>query len=158
MSRRYISPELYAALIEALNKHHVAARAADEVDVSPSYAWRVARRENIDLVPNATHQRNRLKDPAYRAKQKPAASKGAKRWLKKQHANPAFRKKQSEASRAHLLRLNQNPEFRAASAQRLRELYDDPAFRAKQSDGARRAANKRHSKGPKPLPNSLPKS
>src|SRR5450631_2535681 len=115
MSRaRTISPELYGALIAALEQHRIAKHAADQVAVSPSYAWRVAKKENITLISLAVHQRRRLADPTFRAKQVPAARQGASRWLKQKHTEPKFHKKVVAASRASLKRLNQDAAFRAA--------------------------------------------
>jgi CRISPR/Cas system-associated protein Csm6 len=90
---RPISPALYSALIEALKRLRVAKHAGDEVGVSGHYAWRVAKKEGIELVSLAEHQRKRLADPNFRAKQAPAARKGASLWLKAKHANPKFHKK-----------------------------------------------------------------
>ena len=141
---RTISPELYAALLEALHRLRIAKHAAEEVGVSPPYAWRVAKKENIKLISLAVHQQRRLADPTFRAKQKPAAREGASRWLKRKHAEPKFHNKVVAASRASLKRLNQDAAFRAASARRLKGLYADPDFRAKQSSAARLAMRRYH--------------
>jgi endosialidase-like protein len=132
-----LSTDILTALLEALHTHHNARRAALLVGVPPATAWRVAKKHGITLIPLAVHMRARRADPAFIAKQAPAARKGASRWLKAQHAKPEFHKKAIEAARRTLTRLNRDPAFRQASSERLKRLYDDPAFRAKQAAAAR---------------------
>jgi hypothetical protein len=138
--------DLYALVVTALHKYRVAKRAAEETGVSNSCAWRIAKRENIALVELSEHQRKRLADPVFRAKQKKAARDGASAWLRKMHEQAGFHRKATEAARKNLLRLNRDPAFRAASAARLKQRYADPAFRKKQAEAASAAQRLRHSK------------
>ena len=85
------------------------------------------------------HQRQRLADPVYRAKQKTAAAKAASAWLKKKHADdPAFHRRTVEAARRNLNRLNADPDFRAAAAERMKASWKDPALRARRAETARK--------------------
>ncbi len=139
-----LDPSLYAAVVAALRKHRVAKYAAVECGVNPVTAWRIAKKENIDLLSLSEHQKKRLADPEYRARQIPAARKAASAWLKKMHAKPAFRRKVVEGARKNLKRLNRDPKFRAASAARLKARYQDPAFSRKQAEAAREGQLRRH--------------
>jgi hypothetical protein len=136
----------YAVVVSALKKHRVAKFAADEAGVSGSCAWRIAKREHIQLVSLAEHQRKRLADPAFRAKQIPAARKAASAWLKKQHGDPLFHRKSAVAASKNLKRLNRDPAFRSASATRLKLKYADPAFRQKQAVAASMSQLKRRAR------------
>jgi hypothetical protein len=133
---------ILAAVLEALRTHRNARRAAELVGVNPTTAWRIAKKHGIALISLAEHMKTRRADPAFIAKQAPAARKGASRWLKAQHAKPRFHKKATEAARRNLTRLNLDPAFRQASSERLKRLYDDPDFRAKQAAAARPARNR----------------
>ncbi len=115
-------------LIAALHYYRNAKRAAEEVGVHPVTAWRIAKKDKIDLIPLAEHMKARRAKPEFIAKQAPAARKGARRWLKTAHANPKFRKKSAAAARRTLKRLNRDPAFRQASSDRLKKRYQDPAF------------------------------
>ncbi len=141
-----LDPVTYALVVAALRKHRVARHAGDEAGVNPVTAWRIAKKEKIDLISLSEHQKKRLADPEFRARQIPAARKGASRWLKKKHADPKFHKKSVEAARANLKRLNEDPAFRAASARRLKQRYADPEYREKQAQAARESQVRRHAK------------
>jgi hypothetical protein len=138
----------YAALLRALKRHRNARRAAAKVaGVNQTTAWRIARKNGIELISRAEHMRKRRREPAFRRKQARAAAKGASRWLKSKHRNePAFHRKMIEAARANLTRLNEDPSFRRASAERLRALYADPKFRRKQARAASKAMRRRHAR------------
>ena len=130
-----------AAVLEALRTHRNARRAAGLVGINPATAWRIAKKHGITLISRAEHMKARRTDPAFIAKQAPAARKGASSWLKAQHAKPKFHKKAAEAAQRNLTRLNRDPAFRQASSERLKRLHEDPAFSAK-LDAARREARK----------------
>src|ERR1700686_122777 len=120
-----------AAVLEALRTYPNARRAARLAGVNPATAWRIAKKHGITLISRAEHMKARRTDPAFIAKQAPAARKGASRWLKAQHAKPKFHKKAAEAAQRNLTRLNRDPAFRQASSERLKRLHEDPAFAAK---------------------------
>jgi hypothetical protein len=134
--------DILAKVLEALRTHRNARRAAKLVGVDQSTAWRIAKKHGIALISRAEHMKARRADPAFIAKQAPAARKGASRWLKAQHAKPKFHKKSIEAARRNLKRLNRDPAFRQASSERLKRLYDDPNFCVKQASAARAARNR----------------
>lgn len=139
-----LDPALYAAVVTALRELRIARHAAILCGVNPVTAWRIAKREKIELVSLADHHRKRLADPEFRARQIPAARKAASAWLTKMHAKPAFHRESVEAARKNLKHLNRDPAFRAASAERLKLKYTDPDFRQKQAAAASAFQRKRH--------------
>ena len=120
-----------AMVLEALRTHRNTRRAAKLTGVCQATAWRIARMHGIELISLSEHLKARRLDPAFVAKQVPAAREAARRCLKAQQAKPAFRKKSIEAARRNMNRLNGDPAFREASRGRLKRLHGDPAYRAK---------------------------
>jgi hypothetical protein len=136
--------DILAKVLEALRTHRNARLAAKLVGVNQATAWRIAKKHGITLISRAEHMKARRVDPAFVAKQAPAAREAASNWLTAQHAKPKFHKKSIEAARRNLRRLNRDPAFRQASSERLKRLHEDPAFGAK-LEAARDAARKRRS-------------
>ncbi len=141
-----LDEEVYKRVVSALRNHRVAKYAADDCGVHPVTAWRIAKKEKIELISLSEHQQKRLTDPEFRKRQIPAANRAATAWLKKMHTSPVFHKKVVEGARKNLKRLNRDPAFRKVSAERLRKRYDDPEFCRKQAAAASKAQKERHAK------------
>ncbi len=139
---RALPPDILAAVLKALRTHRNARCAAKLTGVNPATAWRLAKKHGIALISRAEHMKARRADPAFIAKQAPAAREGARGWLKAQHAKPKFHKKAVEAARRNLTQLNRDPAFRQASSERLKRLHEDHAFGAK-AEAARREVRER---------------
>ena len=81
-----LPPHILAELLDALHTHRNARRAAEIVGLHPGTAWRIARRQKIELISLSEHMKKRRVEPEFMAKQAPAASKAATRRLKKEYA------------------------------------------------------------------------
>jgi hypothetical protein len=126
------SPETYHRLIEALRQHRIAAVAAREVGVSTSYAWLLAKKENIQLISQSDHAKRLQADPNFQAKlHSPEATEARRKAVKLLYAKRRFRKELADAARIYVKKVKQDPAFCKTASLRLKKALTDPAFQQK---------------------------